>query len=142
LWEVGVHRSLVAAIVCLTVAACSASPAITTAPATSIAPIASPSVSTAGNPSSSPSPPATIDSGPPLTAAQRDWCIVHTGGPEDDAHQVEDMAIEIGVIPGAKTREDIFGRWAGLVELDHDITYKKACVAAYQKFAKVSPSPS
>jgi hypothetical protein len=70
------------------------------------------------------------------------WCVLHLGGPGADQHQVEDAAIAIGVIPGAKTREDVFGRWGGKAQADlvQDPTYVAACTAAYAQKAVASPS--
>jgi hypothetical protein len=63
------------------------------------------------------------------------WCTNHTGGPGADQHQVEDMAVKLGVVPGAKTREDVFGRWAGRSGDDPDPTYVTACLAAFAEQA-------
>jgi len=137
------HHLVWSVLVALLVGACSGNAGA--APATaSAAPstVATPAPSRSPSPVPTASPAASVDTTPPLTQAQMDWCTIHTGGPTDDLHAVEDMAIQLGVIPGAKTREDIFGRWAGHTMADSaaDPTYKAACVAAYAKFA--SPSPS
>ncbi len=78
---------------------------------------------------------------PALTDAQKTWCTNHTGGPGEDMHQVEDMALHLELIPGAKTREDVFGRWAGHPASDPDITYTIACLAAFAA-SDASPAPS
>ncbi len=137
------HRSVGLVLVALLVGACSGSGASAPSSASPTpAPIATPAPSRSPSPVPSASPAASVDTTPPLTQAQKDWCVIHTGGPTDDLHAVEDMAIQLGVIPGARTREDIFGRWAGhtMADMNADPTYKAACVAAYATFA--SPSPS
>ena len=112
-------RALIALVLMLT--ACGGSPAATGA-------------SAATSPESS--------TGAELTAEQKTWCTNHTGGPGDDQHQVEDAALSLGVIAGAKTREDVFGRWGGKTAADlyQDQTYQEACIAAF--VARESPSPS
>ena len=92
--------------------------------------------------SASPTPAGPSFTNPPdLTDAQSAWCILHTGGPGEDAHQVEDMALQLGLIAGAKTRDDIFGSWAGHSASDPAPTYKIACIAAYAAFG-ASPGAS
>jgi hypothetical protein len=92
--------------------------------------------------SASPTPAAPVFTNPPdLTDAQSAWCILHTGGPGDDAHQVEDMALQLGLIANAKTRDDVFGRWAGHSPSDPEVTYKIACIAAFAAFG-ASPGAS
>jgi hypothetical protein len=77
-----------------------------------------------------------------LTDEVKTWCVAHTGGTGADGHEVEDMALTLGVVTGAKTREDVFGRWAGKSQPDlvQDPTYVAACVAAYAANANVPPS--
>jgi hypothetical protein len=97
----------------------------------------------AGCSGSAASPSAALPTDPgALTDAQSAWCSLHTGGPGDDAHQVEDMALTLGVIPGAKTRDDVFARWAGHPVSDPDLTYKIACIAAYAAFGSATPAAS
>ena len=87
-------------------------------------------------------PSAVASAASQLTEEVKSWCASHVGGPGADQFQVEDMAVRLGVIPGAKTREDISGRWAGKSQADlvQDPTYVAACVAAFA--TQPLPSPS
>ena len=87
-------------------------------------------------------PSAVASAASQLTEEVKSWCATHVGGPGADQYQVEDMAVRLGVIPGAKTREDVSGRWAGKSQADlvQDPTYVAACVAAFA--TQPLPSPS
>ncbi len=82
-----------------------------------------------------------VPSAPEVSDAAQAWCINHTGGPSDDGFRVEDTAIALGDIAGARTRDDVAGRWAGRSMADFRLewTYARACLAAY---AASSAAPS
>jgi hypothetical protein len=110
-----------------------------------LGPAATPSP--AASPSASPSPSPERSAGPSivaLTDAQLAWCTIHTGGPGEDQHQVEDMALVFGFVPGARSRDDVFGRWAGrsFPDLALDPTFNAACRAAYTTLSSAAPAPS
>jgi hypothetical protein len=84
-------------------------------------------------PAPSAAPASTI---PSLTDATQAWCVQHLGGPGEDQHQVEDAALSLGIIEGAKTRDDVFARWGGMAPQDLRVsvrTYVAACQAAWEK---------
>lgn len=73
---------------------------------------------------------------PTLSDAAQAWCVQHLGGPGEDQHQVEDTALALGLIEGAKTRDDVFARWGGMSPQDLRVsvrTYVTACQAAWEK---------
>jgi hypothetical protein len=86
-----------------------------------------------------PTPPPTTAapvSVPSLSDAAQAWCVQHLGGPGEDQHQVEDAALSLGIVEGAKTREDVFSHWGGMSPQDLRVsvrTYVVACQAAYEK---------
>ena len=100
-----------------------------------------------GGTSASSAPPASsptskpVPSAPDVPDSAQAWCINHTGGTGADGHLVEDAAIALGDIAGAKTIEDVSGRWAGrsMADLRLEWTYARACISAY---AASSAAPS
>jgi uncharacterized protein YceK len=73
---------------------------------------------------------------PSLPDAAQAWCVQHLGGPAENQHQVEDAALSLGLLEGAKTREDVFAHWGGMSPQDLRVsvrTYVVACQAAYEK---------
>jgi uncharacterized protein YceK len=85
-----------------------------------------------------PQPPASTAAGsiPSLPDAAQAWCVQHLGGPAENQHQVEDAALSLGLLEGAKTREDVFAHWGGMSPQDLRVsvrTYVIACQAAYEK---------
>jgi hypothetical protein len=88
-------------------------------------------------PPTSPAPSSTpAASFPTISDETQAWCVLHLGGPTDDRHQVEDAAIALGLVEGAKTRQDVFDHWGGLSPQDLRLsvrTYVLSCQAAFDK---------